>query len=107
MPVYMSPWNPEYYHDFFTSSGYGKAKDLLVYEIDTQKGYELPERYREFAEKFFKRFPEINIRRLDLKNIKDDARAIWEMSNTALADNWGFVPVELPVMEDMLKNSSS
>ena len=102
-PVFMSPWNPEYYHVFFTGAGYGKVKDLLVYEIDVGKGYELPERYREFAEKFFEHFPEISIRRLDLKNIKDDAKAIWEVSNLALADNWGFVPVELPVMEDMLK----
>ncbi len=102
-PVYMSPWNPEYYHSFFTERGYSKAKDLLVYEIDVEKGYELPQRYKDFSEKFFKRFPDIKIRRLDMKNIKADAKAIWEISNTALADNWGFVPLELPVMEDMLK----
>ena len=53
--------------------------------------------------KFFELFPDVKIRRLDLKNIKDDAKAIWEVSNIALADNWGFVPLELPVMEDMLK----
>ena len=102
-PVYMSPWNPPYYHDFFTGAGYSKTKDLLVYEIDVEKGYELPDRYKRFGEKFFELFPNLKIRRLDLKNIKSDAKAIWEVSNIALADNWGFVPLELPVMEDMLK----
>ena len=50
-PVYLSPWNPAYYHDFFTSSGYTKAKDLLVYEADLMNGYQLPERYAGFMEK--------------------------------------------------------
>ncbi len=102
-PVYMSPWNPAYYHPFFTSAGYEKAKDLLVYEADMAKGYEIPQRYDDFTARFMARYPGISIRRLDMKHIHDDARAIWEISNTALADNWGYVPLELPVMEDMLK----
>lgn len=102
-PVYMSPWNFKYYHGFFTSNGYAKTKDLLVYEIDTQKGYELPERYEKFYDKFMSHYPNINIRRLNTKELKKDAKIIWELSNISLADNWGFVPVELNVMEDMLK----
>jgi hypothetical protein len=102
-PIYMSPWNPAYYHPFFTETGYGKVKDLLVYEADMANGYALPERYEAFSRRFLARYPGISIRRLDRKHIKEDARAIWEISNTALADNWGYVPVELPVMEDMLK----
>lgn len=103
MPVYMSPWNPPYYHKFFTESGYEKAKDLLVYEGNIKEGYTIPERFESFYKKFFERNPGFTIRRLDMKNIKEDARAIWEISNTALADNWGYVPLELPVMEDMLR----
>ncbi len=102
-PVYMSPWNPPYYHSFFTLRGYTKAKDLLVYEADIAGGYELPERYIDFREKFLKRFPGITLRRLDMKNLKSDARSIWQISNISLADNWGYVPLELPVMEDMLR----
>ncbi|MBA4347485.1 MAG: hypothetical protein C0413_01335 [Clostridiales bacterium] len=102
-PVYLSPWNPAYYHDFFTTTGYEKVKDLLVYEADMAKGYEIPKRHEDFAERFLARYPGITIRRLDMKRLRDDARAIWEISNTALADNWGYVPLELPVMEDMLK----
>ncbi len=102
-PVYMSPWNPEYYHDFFTDYGYEKAKDLLVYEADVMEGYVLPPRFDDFVARFMKRYPNITIRRLNMRHMKDDARAIWEITNTALADNWGYVPVGLGVMEDMLK----
>lgn len=100
-PMYMSPWNPPYYHGFFNE--YTKAKDLLVYEIDMRKGYRLPERYTSFFERFKKRYPEVEFRRLNMKNIKEDAKKILEVTNTALANNWGYVPLELPVMEDMLK----
>jgi hypothetical protein len=104
-PIYMSPWNPEYYHAFFTGAGYEKVKDLLVYDADIGGGYELPERYNDFSARFMARYRGIRIRRLDMRHLHDDARAIWEISNTALADNWGYVPLELPVMEDMLKSS--
>ncbi len=102
-PVYMSPWNPPYYNRFFLDAGYGKVKDLLVYSADIAKGYELPERVGDFYEKFMQRYPDVRIRRLDMRRLKEDARAIWEISNTALADNWGYVPVDLPVMEDMIR----
>ena len=99
----MSPWNPSYYHDFFINRGYIKAKDLLVYDADMRKGYKLPARYGDFPKKFSRRYPNIKLRQIDIKNINKDARSIWEVSNIALADNWGFVPLDLPVMEDMLK----
>lgn len=102
-PVYMSPWNPEYYHAFFTESGYEAAKDLFVYEADIQNGYKLPKRLDDFVERFTHRYPSINIRQLNMRSIRDDAKAIWEISNTAFAENWGYVPLELSVMEDMLK----
>jgi len=102
-PVYMSPWNPAFYHDFFTGSGYTKAKDLLVYEADLQNGYRLPARFDRFFQQYMNRYPGIKIRRLNMRRIKEDAKAIWEITNIALADNWGYVPLELPVMEDMLR----
>ncbi len=102
-PVFMSPWNPEYYHDFFVKRDYKKAKDLLVYEADMDKGYTLPKRYKEFPKRLLKRYDELSIRKIDMKNIKRDAKSIWELTNLALADNWGYVPLELPVMEDMFK----
>ncbi|OQB53773.1 MAG: hypothetical protein BWX97_00488 [Firmicutes bacterium ADurb.Bin146] len=99
----MAPWNPEYYHEFFLSANYSKVKDLYVYEADMDKGYVLPERYENFANEFHKRYHGMNLRSLDMKNIKQDAYSIWEISNTALSANWGYVPLDLDVMEDMLR----
>jgi len=101
--VFLSPWNPPYYHEFFQDAGYTKVKDLLVYEADLQKGYKLPERYAGFKERFADRYPSICLRRLNMKKLAEDAQAIWTISNLALKDNWGYVPLDLPVMEDMLK----
>jgi len=101
--VYLAPWNPEYYHKFFMDNEYSKVKDLYVYEADIKKGYKLPDRYMKFSENFYKRYPYMTLRRLDLKNIKKDAYSIWEISNISLSENWGYVPVDLSVMEDMLK----
>lgn len=100
-PMYMSPWNPPYYHGFFKE--YNKAKDLLVYEVDMRAGYRLDDRYIQFFEKFKKRYPQVKFRRIDMKNIKADAKKILDVTNVSLLDNWGYVPLELPVMEDMLK----
>ena len=100
--VYLAPWNPQYYHEFFLSRSYEKVKDLYVYEADMKKGYVLPVRYGNFADEFHKRYPAMILRSLDMKNIKQDAYSIWEISNTSLSDNWGYVPLDLDVMEDML-----
>ncbi len=102
-PVYMSPWNPPYYHRFLTDGGYKKAKDLLVYEGDIYKGYRIPERFMNMCAVFEQRYPNLRIRRLDMRRIKRDAHSIWEISNIALKENWGYVPLDLGVMEDMLK----
>jgi len=67
-----------------------------------EKGYTLPDRYAQFYDKFMEHYPNIKIRHLDMKNLKIDAKAILDVSNIALRDNWGFVPLELDVMEDML-----
>lgn len=100
-PMFMSPWNPPYYHKFFKD--YKKAKDLLLYEADMRTGYRMPERYNGFFDKFLKRYPTVTFRRINMRNIKADVKSILDISNASLANNWGFVPLELPVMEDMLK----
>ena len=66
-----------------TQSGYQKAKDLFVYEGDIQKGYRMPERFMNLYNVFEKRYPNLRIRRLDMRRIERDARAIWEISNIA------------------------
>lgn len=102
-PVFMSPYNPPYYNRFMNDLGYVKAKDLLVYEADVAGGYAIPERFMRFYERFLERFPRFTLRKLNLKKIETEAEAIWKLSNTAYRNNWGYVPLDLNVMKDMIR----
>ncbi|MCK4835063.1 MAG: hypothetical protein KAT17_00410 [Candidatus Aminicenantes bacterium] len=102
-PVYMSPYNPGYYNKLLVQLDYEKIKDLLVYEADTKKGYEIPPRFLRFYDRFFKRYPGFTLRRLNLKNLDKDAEAIWKLSNIAYQDNWGYVPLDYNVLKDMIR----
>jgi ribosomal protein S18 acetylase RimI-like enzyme len=101
--VFMAPYNPPYYNDFMEALGYGKAKDLLAYEGSPEKGYRIPGRFEEFGEKLLARRPSLSVRRLSLADLERDAEAVWSISNTAVADNWGYVPLDRGELADMLK----
>ncbi|MBN2050693.1 MAG: hypothetical protein JW760_09630 [Spirochaetales bacterium] len=103
VPVFMAPYNPPFYDGLLAGLGYGKAKDLLAYEADTIAGYRIPDRFQRFSDGFAEKRPEFTVRRIDLKNLLRDAEAIWSITNTALKDNWGYVPVDRTVMIDMVK----
>ncbi len=102
-PVFMSPYNFSYYNEFLPRLGYAKIKDLFAYEADAKKGYVIPERFTRFYTTFFKRHPEFSIRRLNKKNLLDDARSILHISNESYNGNWGYVPVEENVFLDVFK----
>jgi ribosomal protein S18 acetylase RimI-like enzyme len=102
-PVFLSPYNPPYYNDMMERYGMGKAKDLLSLEASREWGYAVPGRFEEFAERFLKRHPEFSLRKIDMKNLLRDAEQIWKITNTALSRNWGYVPVDRGVMEDMVR----
>ncbi len=93
-PVFMSPYNPPSYPAWIEAAGYRKAKDLLVYEVDSRKGYEIPPRFQTFEQNFFSRNPGFSVRTLRTKNFNDDVKSIVDILNLGVADNWGFVPVE-------------
>ena len=93
-PVFMAPYNPPFYNGFMDRLGYGKAKDLLAYEGSPEKGYRIPARFERFEQHLLARHPELSLRRLALRHLERDAEAIWRISNVAMADNWGFVPLE-------------
>jgi len=101
-PVYMSPHNPPIYNDFAKAAGFSKAKDLWVYEGNAADGYTIPPRFQSYYERFMRRHPEISIRPLDLKRLDTEARHIWELSNLSYSGNWGYVPLDLHVLQDMV-----
>ncbi len=103
MPVLMAPYNPPYYHSLVENYGLEKVMDLFAYEIDLNKGYEIPERIKRFITFFQAKKRQFTCRPIDIKRLRSEADHIWRISNTALIDNWGYVPVDLSVMEDMIK----
>jgi ribosomal protein S18 acetylase RimI-like enzyme len=102
VPVFLTPYNPPYYNDFLEGLGYGKAKDLLAYEASAPGGYSLPDRFEGFRKRFFANHPDYRFRRLEKRTLLRDAEAIWRITDTALRDNWGYVPVEESEFRDMV-----
>jgi GNAT superfamily N-acetyltransferase len=102
-PVFMAPYNPPWYNDFMVKLGYDKAKDLLAYEGSTERNYRIPERFSKFSARMLAPGTGLGVRPLSRKDLERDADAILEISNKALKDNWGYVPVDRRVFQDMFR----
>ncbi|MCK4404128.1 MAG: hypothetical protein KAW02_03470 [candidate division Zixibacteria bacterium] len=102
-PVIMMGYNPPYYLDFMERYGMRKAKDLYAYFID--KNSPPPQRVVRMAERI-KQKGEITIRSVSMKNLKNEAKKIKAIYNSAWSKNWGFIPMtdeEFDHMGDGLK----
>lgn len=92
-PVYLSPYNPPYYGALLEAARYARAKDLLVYEANAAKGYEIPARFSRFEAILAARRPSITTRMIDPRRLGRDAEHIRNILNAGVDGNWGFVPV--------------
>lgn len=87
--VMMGHHRPEY-AGWIETAGYGKAKDLLTYEVRVRDGFApIVGRIVASGEKN----PRIRIRTLDKSRFAEEAALILRILNDAWADNWGFVPL--------------
>jgi ribosomal protein S18 acetylase RimI-like enzyme len=102
-PVFMTPYNPPRYNDLMVRLGYEKAKDLLVYEASPERAYRIPERFLAFRDRMLGAKTGFSVRPLSLRNLEEDADAIYRISNIALKDNWGFVPVNRDEFQDVFR----
>ena len=91
-PCVMAPYNPPYYNDHFAEFGLTKVKDLLVYSINADEGYQIPERIIQLTDKVRQRYG-IKIRQIDMKHLDEEVETIMSLSNSSIADNWGYSPV--------------
>jgi hypothetical protein len=85
----MGHHRPEY-RAWIEAAGYGKAKDLLTYELDITN-WEDPKIDRLIA--MGERNPHIRIRMVDKSRFKEEARLILNLLNDAWSNNWGYVPL--------------
>jgi len=103
-PVFMMPYNPEYYVTLMEGVGCLKAKDLIAFHIDLS-GIPL-DRLGRIAEKVRRRYPEVSLRAVTKKSLAGDIAKIKDVYNSAWEENWGFVPMterEMDFMAERLK----
>jgi hypothetical protein len=87
--VMMGHHRPEY-EKWVEAAGYGKAKDLLTYEVDiTNWSDPTISRLIAMGEKNSR----IRIRKVDKSRFAEEAQLILGLLNDAWSDNWGFVPL--------------
>jgi hypothetical protein len=87
--VMMGHHKPEY-HAWIEAAGYGKAKDLLTYEVDIEH-WDDPKINRLIA--MGERNKHIRIRMVDKSKFKQEAQIILHLLNDAWSNNWGYVPL--------------
>lgn len=103
-PVFMMPYNPDYYVRLVEQAGFVKAKDLLAFHFDLSV---IPmERLRRIAGKLRQRNPTLSFRPIRRRTLQADLGKVKEVYNAAWEDNWGFIPMtdaEVDFMAERLK----
>ncbi|MGC6401327.1 N-acetyltransferase [Sphingomonas sp. FW199] len=99
-PTVMMGHNRAEYQLWIEAAGYAPVKQLLTYDLDITNGFPaLVNRIVAAGEKSSK----IRIRRVDKSRFAEEAAIILAILNDAWSDNWGFVPLTQPEIDDVGK----
>ena len=93
-PMILENWHPPFYKELIEAEGFGKAMDLLMWELqfgDLKEGERFDPSIHAAAEKAL-REEGVVIRNISLRNLPAEMRAFSEVYNEAWGSNWGFVP---------------
>lgn len=95
--VLMAHHQPQY-RGWIEGMGYGAVKKLLTYDLPVQNGFPpLIQRIIAAGEKNSR----IHIRTVDKSRFDEEAKLILSILNDAWSDNWGFVPLTQPEIDDV------
>ena len=100
MPAIMMPYNYPYYAELIEKEGFAKVKDLLAFERTRD------DKFSPLFEKIVARASRakgVSLRRLNLKNLQQEASAIRKIYNDSWAENWGHTPISEEEIQDMVK----
>ncbi|MGX1984142.1 hypothetical protein EDD69_1293 [Thermolongibacillus altinsuensis] len=89
-PLFGMPYTKKYYVDLLKNIGFSESMNMFEYIIKLQPPYEKLKTVSKFVKK---KIPNLNIRPLDLPNLKEDMKKIIEVYNEAWKENWGFIPL--------------
>jgi hypothetical protein len=88
-PMIAVPWHPAYLGASLERQGYAKVRDLVSYNYDVSEIDKTAASGIIARPQWRKR---INLREIDIKHLKREAKTIVEIFNDAWSENWGFVP---------------
>ena len=99
-PSVLMGHHPAKYQGWIEALGYAPIKKLLTYDLPVQNGFPpLVQRIVAAGEKNAR----IRIRKISKANFAEEAKIILAILNDAWADNWGFVPLTQPEIDDVGK----
>lgn len=99
-PTVMMGHHKPHYREWIESAGYASAKTLYTYELDITKEFPpLAGKIVSAGEKNDR----IRIRNVDKSKFAEEAEIILGILNDAWSDNWGYVPLTQPEIDDVSK----
>ncbi|RYD58886.1 MAG: GNAT family N-acetyltransferase [Sphingomonadales bacterium] len=99
-PTVMMGHHQPQYRGWIEAMGYTEAKKLLTYDLPVVDGFPpLIQRIVAAGE----RNDRIRIRHVDKSRFEDEAKIILSILNDAWSENWGFVPLTQPEIDDVGK----
>jgi GNAT superfamily N-acetyltransferase len=99
-PTVLMGHHPARYQAWIEAAGYKEAKKLLTYDLRVDTGFPpLINRIVANGEKN----PRIHIRKVNKSKFAEEAAIILAILNDAWSDNWGFVPLTQPEIDDVGK----
>ncbi len=97
-PTIMMGHHQAHYQGWIEAAGYLPAKKLITYDLDISKDFPpIIQRIVAAGEKN----PRIRIREIDKSRFADEAKIIIAILNDAWSDNWGFIPLTQPELDDV------
>jgi hypothetical protein len=105
-PMILEPWHPPYYQRLIEAAGFGKAMDVLMWELrmgELKEGERVDPSIHEAAEKAL-HDEGITIRNMRKREMAAEVRRFMDVYNEAWGDNWGFVPITDAEVEFQAKN---
>ncbi len=91
-PMAMMPYNAPYYEKLLLKTGLHKKTDLLAYELEVSNSNDRSIKLLDTLQQRLKRAG-ITIRKVDLKDFKNEVVKIRDVYNSAWDKNLGFVPM--------------
>ena len=97
-PTIMMGHDKPEYRGWIEAAGYEPVKQMMTYDLDiTQEFPPIVKRIIQSGE----RNPRIVVREVNKKKFEEEAAIILAILNDAWSDNWGFVPLTPPEIEDV------